>query len=159
MSPLRAYCEALLDEEPPETPRVPYTPSPPSWMVEPVPTFDMHGNPLAWTDEAPRKEWEERLGQAAYELMLEDHRDQVRVEAEAQHGAAGTWAREQEERERRTLVSRLQVVINHPARLLTVQQREQHRRTGPWGRKPVVHPDAEELPEAEMCWAPWHFER
>ncbi|MFE3861085.1 hypothetical protein ACFXPT_11710 [Streptomyces goshikiensis] len=158
MSPLRAYCETLLGEEPPETPRAPYSPSPPAWMVEPVVTYDVRGNPVFWVDEGPLRAYEHRLGRAVYALRQEDLRDQVRAEAEVEQSAGGAWERKQRERDRQTIASKLQGAINHRANLLTVKQRQERGLTAPWNRKPLPVPDAEVLPEAEMCWAPWWTE-
>ncbi|WP_060178007.1 hypothetical protein [Streptomyces sp. IMTB 1903] len=159
VSPRRAYCEVILAEEPPEEPWAPYSPEPPAWMREPVPLLDPRNQqPLYWTDEAPRKAWEHRQGRAVYDLMQEDLRDQLRAEAEAQNSPGNAWARKQAERERKVIASKMQAVINHPARLLTVKQRVERKLTAPWNRQPKPVPAEEVLPEAEMCWAPWHLE-
>ncbi|KJY37089.1 hypothetical protein VR44_06490 [Streptomyces katrae] len=157
-SPRREYCEAVLAEEPPVTPREPYTPQPPAWMDAPVVVFDMSGTPVEWVDEWPLRDYEHRLGQALYELRLEDMRDQLRAEGDAEQSPGNEWARKQERQREKLIASRMQEAINHRAALLSVAERQERGLTAPWNRKPPVSLE-KELPEAECYYADWWWER
>ncbi len=65
------YGEAILREAPPRTPTAPWSPEPPEWMRKPTRVHGggMSGIPDHWADEAPYREWADRVGRAKYQLM------------------------------------------------------------------------------------------
>lgn len=154
VSPERAYAEHILAEPPPESPRAPYTPEPPNWMIEPVLVRRMDSSPAYWSDEAPFHAWEQRRGRALYELRKEDMRDRLRMAGEESEEDHPAWAGPPPPGPRTPLSA-----LNHRANLLTVKQRQERGLTAPWNRRPTPKPPTEEeLPEAECGWAPWWCE-
>ncbi|MFE2128646.1 hypothetical protein [Streptomyces amritsarensis] len=152
LSPVRAYWERVLEEPRPQSPQAPYEgPVPPEWMRAPEMAIGPGGQPSHWIDTDLVNDWEHRMGEALYELDKEDVRDRLRAAGEAREDPAWDGAPSYDPR-LRDLRS-----VNHPANLLTVQQRQERGLTRSWGRK-APPPREEELPEAEMCWAPWWLE-
>ncbi|MFG2999772.1 hypothetical protein [Streptomyces sp. NPDC048340] len=150
MSPLRQYYEAVLAEPPPETPDAPYEgPVPPDWMRAPEMVIGPYGQPHKWVDTALMTAWESKRGKALYELRKEGMRDLLRERGKV---------RESPEEARLAPDMRLRdlAYLNHPANLRTVQERQARGLTRSWNR-PALPKRAEELPEAEMTWAPWWF--
>ncbi|MGW2038693.1 hypothetical protein [Streptomyces virginiae] len=153
VSPVRMYADHVLSQPPPDTPRAPYEgPVPPEWMRAPEMVLGPGGEPHHWIDTEPMMQWERKRGRALYELRKEELRDTLRAagtEAEGPH-----WTGEPVYDPRLRDLS----YVNHPSRLMTVQQREELGAVGLWGKRPPPKPREEELPEAEMCWAPWFLE-
>jgi hypothetical protein len=52
----RNYYEAVVAEEPPVCPTVPWNSASPAWMVKPVPVHNVRGEPVQWADSGPHKE-------------------------------------------------------------------------------------------------------
>ncbi|MFB6583994.1 hypothetical protein ACFCYC_42450 [Streptomyces sp. NPDC056402] len=149
MSPVRVLAEQTLAEPPPSCPRAPYRPEgPPSWMVSPVPVLNGSGTPVAWTDEQPWREWESRVGAAAYELQREDERDRLREAAEGR--VAQPWTGY----EAHDPLAKTNAVVNHLRNRLTAQQRAQRGLVRPWNRTAPPKKAEEELPEAQCSFTP-----
>ncbi|AXE23536.1 hypothetical protein C0216_08725 [Streptomyces globosus] len=153
VSPVRMYADHVLSQPPPVTPRAPYEgPVPPEWMRAPEMVIGPEGQPHHWIDTEPMALWERKRGRALYELRKEEVRDAVR--------AAGGQSQKKHWDDEPDYDPHLRDLryVNHPSRRMTVRQREERDATGRWG-KPAPKPRQEEqLPEAEMCWAPWWLE-
>ncbi|WP_405832464.1 hypothetical protein [Streptomyces sp. NBC_00105] len=145
----RAHFEAILNEPPPESPTAPWREEPPAWMLKPVPVHDMRGEPVQWIDEAPHAAWAARAGKAKYELMKMDA--PKKAEGQAQNDLP-SWMGPQG---RRMPLEEL----NHPANLMTVQERQQKGLTGPWNSRPAPDPAedkmARESRDITCTVAPW----
>ncbi|MET9690370.1 hypothetical protein ABZY81_18130 [Streptomyces sp. NPDC006514] len=163
----REYWEDVLKEPPPQSPSAPWTSEvPPEWMLEPVPVLDPSTQePLHWVDDAPYRLWAERAGRARYKLMLLDGL-KPEEEDDKNDGSPPAWLPPRHSW--RTPLS----VINHPAELLTVKERQESGATAPWtsrswinanprkGRPVVAAPqDGDDLPQAECSIAPWWLEK
>jgi len=154
VSAVREYAERALMEPPPVSPSAPYSPTAPAWMVDPIVSLDGTGRPVSWVDTAPRKAWESRRGRAAYELMRENERDQLRAAGEGLHPEM-PWGGYPED----ASTARVNAVVNHLANRLSVQERERRGWVLPWNRTAPQRRHEDELPEGECTWEPAGWRR
>jgi transcriptional regulator with XRE-family HTH domain len=149
----------LISKRPAPCPRAPWSPAPPVGYRLPELVYDPStGRPAEWIDQGPLRDHADhlyRLQEVRLELDRLDPSPNIAPYASRlprpDQDDEEPWSGYNQQTRRDVEMS--QTFLNHPANLLTVQEREELGLTGPYNTRP--RPERDPLPEIEVSRAWW----